>query len=64
MTKFSVQILNAFKQIFLPKSLEDVELLNLQLDFGAFYKSKLELKSNSGEILPFNCNFSCDSIPT
>jgi len=25
--------------------------------FGAYYKSKLELKSNSSEILPVNCKF-------
>jgi len=27
-------------------------------------KSKLELKSNSSEILPVNCKFICNSIPT
>jgi len=29
-----------------------------------YYKSKLELKPNSSEILPVNCKFTCDSIPT
>jgi len=29
-----------------------------------YYKSKLELKSNSNEILPVNCKFICDSAPT
>jgi len=29
-----------------------------------YYKSKLELKSNSSEILPVNCKFICDFIPS
>jgi len=31
---------------------------------GAYYTSKLELKSNSSKILLVNCKFICDSIPT
>jgi len=31
--------------------------------YGQYYKSKLELKSNSSEILPVNCKFICDSAP-
>jgi len=31
-------------------------------DREPYYKSKLELKSNSNEILPVNCKFTCDSI--
>jgi len=29
---------------------------------GPYYKSKVELKSNSSEILPVNCKFICDSM--
>jgi len=29
----------------------------------AYYKSKLELKSNSSEIFPVNCKFICASTP-
>jgi len=29
-----------------------------------YYKSKLEMKAKSSEILPVNCKFICDSIPT
>jgi len=28
-----------------------------------YYKSELELKLNSSEILPVNCKFICDSTP-
>jgi len=31
---------------------------------GPYYKSKLELKSNSSEILPIDSKFICDSTPT
>jgi len=31
---------------------------------GPYYKSKLELKSNSSEILPVSCKFICDSTST
>jgi len=34
------------------------------IDLGPYYKSKLELKSISSEILPVNCKFICDSTPT
>jgi len=34
--------------------------LNLYyIRLGPYYKSKLELKSNSSEILPVNCKFIC-----
>jgi len=33
-------------------------------DLGPYYKSKLELKSNSSKILPVNYKFICDSTPT
>jgi len=33
-------------------------------DQGPYYKSELELKLNSSEILPVNCKFICDSLPT
>jgi len=35
---------------------EDYRLV-LFLNSGPYYKSKLELKSNSSEILPVNCKF-------
>jgi len=31
---------------------------------GPYYKSKLQLKSTSSEILTVNCKFICDSTPT
>jgi len=31
--------------------------------FGPYYKSEPEVKSNSSEILPVNCKFICDSTP-
>jgi len=31
---------------------------------GSYYNNKLELKSNSSEILPVNYKLICDSIPT
>jgi len=31
---------------------------------GPYYKSKLEMKSNSSKILSVNCWFICDSTPT
>jgi len=31
---------------------------------GPYYKSKLELKLNSSEILPVTCKFICFSTPT
>jgi len=33
-------------------------------DLGPYYKSKLELKSNSSEILPVNCTFIWNSVST
>jgi len=33
-------------------------------DLGPYYKSEFELKSNSSGILPVNCKFIYDSIPT
>jgi len=33
-----------------------------KLRFGSYYKSKLELKLNSSEILPVNCKFICVHI--
>jgi len=34
------------------------------LVYGPNYKSKLELKSNSSDILPVNCKFMCYFAPT
>jgi len=36
----------------------------LQIELGPYYKSELELKSNSSGILLLNCKFVCDSTPT
>jgi len=33
-------------------------------DYELYYKSRLELKSISREILSVNCNFICDFTPT
>jgi len=33
-------------------------------DKGPYYKSELELKSNSNEILPVNCKLICVFTPT
>jgi len=42
-----------------PKYFNHVELHSGK---GPYYKSKLELKSNSSEILPVNCKFICDLL--
>jgi len=39
-------------------------LMELILVIGPYYRSKLELKSNSSEILRVNCKFFCDFTPT
>jgi len=41
-----------------------ISVRNNQIVLGPYYKSKLELKSNSCEILRVNCKFICDSVPT
>jgi len=41
--------------------LVDMEILRLALCLEPYYKSELELKSNSSEILPDNCKFIYDS---
>jgi len=42
-----------FNNFFQTKKLVSLHTISL---FGPYYKSKLELKSNSSEILPVNCN--------
>jgi len=39
-------------------------LVSYLVEFGPYYKRKLELKSNSSEILPVNCMFICYSTIT
>jgi len=57
-----------FGQIWL--DLGKIKIFHLQnhslitYDYEPFYESKLELKSNSSEILPVNCKFICDSTST
>jgi len=44
--------------------IENVSTNLCSSDLRPYYTSKLELKSNSSEILPVNCKFISDSIST
>jgi len=51
------------KQVLLQYATNEGFLL-LKLTLGPYYKSKLELKSNSSEILSSNCKFTCVHVFT
>jgi len=70
---FQKSELNIF--LWCQKQIVFVELMTSSVSFvfhriktipliGPYYKSELELKSNSSEIFPVNCKLICDSTPT